>query len=61
MKNKRLTAVLLTLCMLFALLPMTALAAEPAPALDPEAFFGDIYVYNGEYTIWDGAYEDWEQ
>jgi len=47
--------------MLFALLPMTALAAEPAPALDPEAFFGDIYVYNGEYTIWDGAYEDWEQ
>ncbi|HZJ98469.1 MAG TPA: hypothetical protein VFC79_00595, partial [Tissierellaceae bacterium] len=45
---------LITFCMLLALMP-TVVSAE-----GPEAYDGDIYVKNDKYTIWDGAYEDWE-
>ncbi len=45
--------IILVICCATVLIPSIALAQ----AAD---FTGDIYVYNGQYTIWDGAYEDFD-
>lgn len=54
-KIKYMIGGLITFCMLLVLMP-TVVSAE-----GPEAYDGDIYVKNDQYTIWDGPYEDWEQ
>ncbi len=54
-KIKYMLGGIITFCLLFVLIPTVASAEGP------EAYDGDIYIKGGKYTIWDGAYEDWEQ
>lgn len=50
-KSKKALSVFLAVCLLLALLPTAALAQT-------DDFTGDIYVFNGQYTCWNGDYED---
>ena len=51
---RRIKAVfILVICLAVFLIPTVAQAQV-------EEFTGDIYVYNGQYTVWDGAYETFD-